>query len=222
MESTRRPRIDPAVGILALGFSLWALVFIHKTSFVTDSGVRFFCLFDDAMVSMRYAWNLSHGHGLVWNPGERVEGYTNPLMTLMMAVATALADRRLAVLIVQLAGLGTLLGVAFMAAQVATALTPDVAPPSRAQLFRRLAFLGALSYYPLSYWTLLGMETGLLAFWLLVTAWFYLRTDEKGRWRDGIGFAISAGLAYLTRPDALVATLPLLVLAAVRKRGNLT
>jgi hypothetical protein len=26
------------------------------------------------MISMRYAWNVSHGSGLVWNPGERVEG----------------------------------------------------------------------------------------------------------------------------------------------------
>ena len=32
---------------------------------------------DDAFISFRYAANLAHGRGLVWNPGERVEGYTN-------------------------------------------------------------------------------------------------------------------------------------------------
>jgi hypothetical protein len=167
MKAIRQLRSDLAVGMLALGLTFWALGLIYRTSFVTDSGVRFFCLFDDAMVSMRYAWNLSHGQGLVWNPGVRVEGYTNPLMTLIMTGATAAADRRLAALLVQLAGLATLLGVAFLTTRLATALTPDETPPERARLFRRLGFLSGLAYYPLDYWTLLGMEAGLLAFWLL-------------------------------------------------------
>jgi arabinofuranosyltransferase len=37
---------------------------------------------DDAYISYRYAWNLAHGHGLVYNPGEVVEGYTNFLWTI--------------------------------------------------------------------------------------------------------------------------------------------
>lgn len=32
-------------------------------------------MFDGAMIAMRYALNLAHGHGLVWNVGERAEGY---------------------------------------------------------------------------------------------------------------------------------------------------
>ena len=31
---------------------------------------------DDAFITFRYARNLVDGHGLVWNPGEAVEGYT--------------------------------------------------------------------------------------------------------------------------------------------------
>ncbi len=38
-------------------------------------------LYDDAYISFRYARNFAEGHGLVWNPGERVEGYTNFLWT---------------------------------------------------------------------------------------------------------------------------------------------
>ena len=37
-------------------------------------------LLDDAFISFRYARNLVEGHGLVYNPGERVEGYTNPAL----------------------------------------------------------------------------------------------------------------------------------------------
>jgi len=49
------------------------------------AGQRYWWLFDDAMISMRYAQNLAKGLGLVWNPGERVEGYSNFLWTLYMA-----------------------------------------------------------------------------------------------------------------------------------------
>ena len=64
-------------------FVAWASLFIYRSSFIGIDGKRYFCLFDDAMISMRYAWNFSHGSGLVWNPGQYVEGYTNPLIDLL-------------------------------------------------------------------------------------------------------------------------------------------
>jgi hypothetical protein len=45
---------------------------------------------DDAFISLRYAENLTLGHGLVYNVGERVEGYTNFLWTLLLAGSMAL------------------------------------------------------------------------------------------------------------------------------------
>lgn len=39
---------------------------------------------DDAFISFRYAKNLANGSGLVFNSGERVEGYTNFLWTLIL------------------------------------------------------------------------------------------------------------------------------------------
>jgi arabinofuranosyltransferase len=75
-----------------LGFFLVALVALAwlfwKNSLLasrTIDGTRWFLLDDDMMISMRYARNLAEGHGLVWNPGERVEGYTNFLWTVVMA-----------------------------------------------------------------------------------------------------------------------------------------
>ena len=41
---------------------------------------------DDAFISFRYAENFARGAGLVWNAGERVEGYTNFLWTMLMGV----------------------------------------------------------------------------------------------------------------------------------------
>ena len=45
---------------------------------------------DDAFVSLRYADHLVSGHGLVYNPGEYVEGYTNLLWTLLVSLGMAL------------------------------------------------------------------------------------------------------------------------------------
>lgn len=45
---------------------------------------------DDAFISYRYAANLLAGHGLVFNPGEYVEGFTNLLFTLLSATLLAL------------------------------------------------------------------------------------------------------------------------------------
>lgn len=42
-------------------------------------------LVDDAFISMRFARNLAEGAGPVFNPGERVEGFTSPLWVLVGA-----------------------------------------------------------------------------------------------------------------------------------------
>lgn len=46
---------------------------------------------DDAYISYRYARNLAAGDGLVFNPGERVEGYSNLLYVLLLAPALLIA-----------------------------------------------------------------------------------------------------------------------------------
>lgn len=44
---------------------------------------------DDMYITFRYAWNLAHGDGFVWNPGERVFGLTNPGHGLVLALLHA-------------------------------------------------------------------------------------------------------------------------------------
>ena len=48
-------------------------------------------LTDDAFISFRYARNLLEGHGLVFNPGEYVEGYSNFLWVLELAAIWGLS-----------------------------------------------------------------------------------------------------------------------------------
>ena len=43
---------------------------------------------DDIYVTYRYAWNLAHGLGFTFNPGERVFGLTDPGVGLLLALST--------------------------------------------------------------------------------------------------------------------------------------
>jgi len=107
---------------------------------------------DDAFISFRYAENFVHGKGLVWNPGERVEGYTNFLWTMLVALGMVLrADP------VQTA---TVLGLASFAALVAVVFrwTLRLLPEDRRAFALLPLGLTAANAYLVSYGTS-GLET---------------------------------------------------------------
>lgn len=60
-----------AAGLIALGLA-YAWIYRHVE--------------DDAFITFRYSHHLAQGIGPVWNPGERVEGYSNALWMLLMAI----------------------------------------------------------------------------------------------------------------------------------------
>ena len=70
--ATRRGRVIHLLSLLWLALLAWL------------TSVAWF-LTDDAFISFRYVRNLLEGHGLVFNPGEYVEGYTNFLWILELA-----------------------------------------------------------------------------------------------------------------------------------------
>jgi hypothetical protein len=201
MKADRFARISLLV--IAVAYVVWAGIHTYRSSYIAIDGERYFGLFDDAMISMRYAWNFAHGEGLVWNPGERVEGYTNLLMTLVMSVAAVFFEKRYAVLAVQIFGIPTMLGIAYLTWRLA-----EIAGEHRpyAGLTGILAAAGVLLYYPLNFWTLMGMETGLLAVFVSACAFFGVRWIASDRPLDLCGMAVAAGLAFLTRNDSLLLT----------------
>jgi hypothetical protein len=70
-----KSRADALLGAACLLLLAWGLWRALALAWVCDDG----------FVSLRYAQNLLAGHGLVYNAGERVEGYTNLLWTLLLA-----------------------------------------------------------------------------------------------------------------------------------------
>jgi hypothetical protein len=92
-----RPALRPAwrdpslVTGLSLSLSLATLAGLAYWQCSADfGGRRWWWLEDDALVSMRYALRLVQGRGLTWTDGPRVEGYSNFLWTLGMALVHAL------------------------------------------------------------------------------------------------------------------------------------
>jgi hypothetical protein len=70
-----------ALRVLLLQFSIGCVV---AAAFCVNVQ-KYYFLSDDAFISFRYADNFVSGDGLVFNAGERVEGYTNFLWVLLMA-----------------------------------------------------------------------------------------------------------------------------------------
>ncbi len=179
----------------------WSALFIYRSSYIALDGHRYFGLFDDAMISMRYAWNFAHGQGLVWNAGQRIEGYTNLLMTLVMSVPALFLSKPLAVLAVQIFGTFVLLGTALAAKALAGELMAGRPYQTAVGI---LVLACVIFYYPLAYWTLMGMETGLLTLLIMGSALFAVRWLKSGRTAELVWASVLSGLAFLTRNDAII------------------
>jgi len=188
---------------VALGATLLYVCYVASGGFEID-GHRGFSLFDDAMISMRYARNLAQGHGLRWNVGEApVEGYSNLLWTAWMAVVQLLPiPLRVVSLWISLSSAALLVANLWLV----KALVGAAGGGRRPQVF---AVVSCAVSYPLVFWSLRGLEVGLLA--LLIDAAVLLAWRAETERRTPWPLAIVLSMMVLVRDDAAV---PALVVVA--------
>ncbi len=178
----------PGLSVIGL-LAAMALMLAYAAYF--DNGPL--SIYDDSYISFRYANNLARGEGLVFNPAQPVEGYTNFLWTVLLAGAISLGfdviwvSKALAAVI----GLVTLW------------LAFDLA---RFELDSRwagvlvavmLAASAGFSRYVVS-----GMETLLFAMLILAGVLLFLHARRSGK--NPVGAAFLLALAALTRPEGLM------------------
>ena len=189
--------------LLLLGFLVYGLVFIYRTSFIVE-GKRYFCLFDDAMVSMTYARNLARGNGLVWHPdGEKVEGCTNLLWVVFMSGFHLLPlDESRISLCIQLCGLLILAINLVFVKKISDLLWGDWWCSWGAVLLT--AF-----YLPLVNWSLQGMEVSALTLLVTLSVWSALKAQTRNTLPFLPFFLI--GIGTLIRLDMVVPSLGLLL-----------
>lgn len=175
--------------------------FIERSSFRL-AGERWFVLFDDAMISMTYARNLAEGHGPTWaREGPPVEGFTTPLWTAAMLPAELLpVARPLRPLAVQLLSLALL---AVHLVLVRRLVRRWFSPGGHGPWWPAAALTAG--WYPLVYWSLMGMETALQAVLTALAVDLAYQIVEERRDR-AVALGAVLALAYLTRMDmALIA-----------------
>ncbi len=194
---------------VAIGVLLWQTT-LYPAPFTND----------DAFISYRYARNAAQGHGLVFNLGERVEGYTNFLWVVLLALVARLGGS--IPVTARALGIGfacaTLVLVAVWPFRLSRASPGDRAPGT-AVLWGCLAALLLGLSHPFAYNSLVGLETPLVAF-LLTAA---LATAVGPTLRVGWLSAVLFLLAMLARPEAaayFVTMVGLAAICALREGGS--
>jgi hypothetical protein len=151
---------------------------------------------DDAFISFRYADHLARGLGLVWNPGEAVEGYTNFLWTVLMAVPHRLGlDPVVFAWATSLALFAFGLAVTFL---LVRRLVDELAA------WAVVLLVG--THHTFSAYATGGLETQLQAVLFVTAAWVALTVAEDGGWQPARAAVLSLlfSAALLTRLDSAV------------------
>ena len=144
---------------------------------------------DDAFINFRYADNLARGLGAVFNPGERVEGFSSPSWMLVMAAVHALR--------LPAPGTAMILGLAFGLG------TLVVLARCEADRLTRLTAVSLLSlHFPTVYQSMNGLETAAMMFLVTALACMAPRTP-----RLRVALCAVAGALVLTRPEGALVVL---------------
>jgi arabinofuranosyltransferase len=190
LRSGPAPRLAHLAGaFVVLAAAAWAFVRWHHQPVV----------FDDSFISFRYAYNFVHGRGLVYNAGERVEGYTNFAWVLIAAAALREGRDPLAIT--------RAVGVASYVVSVALVVGVALAPPRRSFVPRVVGVaLACLLVLPpgVAPFAGTGLETPFVG--LLVLAMglvHHLFPSSRPGWR--LLAAIVPLVALLTRLDTALA-----------------
>jgi arabinofuranosyltransferase len=151
---------------------------------------------DDAFISFRCAKNLAQGNGLVFNVGERVEAFSNPLWVLILSLASLMRIDIVAASKLLGIGCGVLTLVLLMR------LCLGVFRLSRAATLVALCY--AATNISIVYSAISGLETAFYTASLVLM--IYLLT-EKREMLAGVACALLA----LTRPEGILYAMPLAI-----------
>ncbi|MGZ3448668.1 MAG: hypothetical protein ACXVEF_03665 [Polyangiales bacterium] len=173
---------------------------------------------DDAYISFRYAHNFVKGKGLVFNPGDRLEGFTNFLWTMILVPFEGLGWDLFQVCEV----LGTILTFCVIVLMLQIATRWDQARKDLSFAWSTV-WLATSSSWVL--WSKSGLEQALAALLPLSAAFFIWRAGEETEPKKKDKLAITSGvlmaLGCMTRPEihllAFIIGSPLLV-EAIRTR----
>jgi len=156
--------------------NLWLLLLTWRQTFDVD-GNRTLSLFDDALISMTYARTFSQTGELVWFPGaNKIQGITNPLWTLFLSLLHLISDNPKTVIYLVVAfGFITINISAILVYKILGLILPVNRLNATIQIAAALSIPFQYSYV---YWTLRGLEVGILSLVLLVTVFMISKNAD--------------------------------------------
>jgi len=210
MENSLKLRSRYTVMILFIFFSI--LVPLLYSLYTNNA-------WEDFFITFRHSKNLVEGNGLVYNPGERVHGFTSPIGVLLLAFCYLVTGKTSYLAALWLFRVMSL--VAFSVGGVF--LLSSLSDENRKQILPTV-FLGTLYLFETKsvVFSTNGMET---AFMLLFLGWFIMLLRDNPIQNWVLGGICWGGLMW-TRPDGLVYivafSLSLLVFSKPPRRETLT
>ena len=147
---------------------------------------------DDAFISFRYSENLANGKGLVYNEGERVEGYTNFLWVILLSIPA-----KLGVDIVPLSQYLSLIS-AFLIIIILFHLPYLLYERPPNPIFNSISCLFLAANTTFSLWMLSGLESHLFLLFVISSIAIYLHNPKS------LYLPVLIALATLTRPEGIL------------------
>lgn len=200
------------------------LVFVYlcfQTKFVQD----------DAFITFRYVENFVNGNGLVFNIGEKVEGYTNFLWLILLSIFAVMGMNMIDISQYLSVGFGVM--TLIMVFKISTLIrlkseekagkkVKAAVNENPAKLLDLIpviltAFVGAFQY-----WSISGMETSMFVALSFLGIYYYLRDMDK----PGVvyNYPVVLFLASLTRPEGMyvfgIIILHKIVMTFMREKGG--
>jgi arabinofuranosyltransferase len=166
---------------------------------------------DDAFISFRYARNIADGLGPVFNPGERVEGASNPLWTALLAlVSKAGLDTVVAAVTLSVASslislwLSLRLFDAVLTTKAETASARARRERRRFHGLRAVLILGLAVSFPMVFYATSGLETHAELVCLLLGTVFHFEARSRNDRRRLVFSQTSFLGAALLRPEGIM------------------
>jgi arabinofuranosyltransferase len=155
---------------------------------------------DDVFITLRYVRNLLSGNGLVFNLGERVEGFSNPTWLFSIALFAKILNISGHFPMLYLAKiLGVFLGFCTLIVFFIMMKNRD----NQGKVIFGLLFLIAINPF-LNVWNISGLETPLVNFLLALVVMLYLKMQKDAKRKYVVGFSIALGLLSISRPEGII------------------
>lgn len=172
-----------AIGVYAILSRLWAC--------------------EDAYITFRYIDNWINGHGLVYNVGDRVEGFTHPLWLFLIAIPAFLG--------VDIRASALLLSIVISVAALFIIIFRDSDQRGKRLVFP-LAAVILITQSGYRDFSVSGLEFPLVA---LLICWFFVSYKRHDLFGKPILHGTLLVLIYLTRPELILIAVTILAVHAV-------